>query len=93
MLEMNTPACTSQHHTTDALIRRRNAIAAVAIGIFIGYTLLVSLFFNRADNLSWSDKLLPLLGLGCTLISCAVLLGGAWQKVQKKMRKRNERLI
>lgn len=81
--------CSYENLSKQVLIKKRNALAGVGIGIVAGYTFLVALFLGTVKDIQMENLILTLLGLVCMIVSITLILGTEWRKINRIIQEQN----
>lgn len=80
--------CSFQEPSTEAIVKKRNALVAISVGIIAGYTCLIAFFIRKNELTSDNSLLILIISLFFSMISIGLIIGAEWQKLTKQLNRR-----
>jgi RsiW-degrading membrane proteinase PrsW (M82 family) len=89
MKSVNT-SCTIQTTSTEALLKKRNTLAALVIGISAGYVFLIAFYIGKNGFSGDNSDLVLVISFFISMIAMILIVSGEWQKLTNELNIRNK---
>jgi hypothetical protein len=82
--------CSIETTSTEALLKKRNTLAALVIGISAGYVFLIAFYIGKNGLSGDNSDLVLVISFFISMIAMMLSISGDWQKLTKELNKRND---
>lgn len=82
--------CSIGTTSTEALLKKRNTLAALVIGISAGYVFLIAFYFGKNGLSGDNSDLVLVISFFISMIAMILSISGDWQKLTKELNRRND---